>query len=154
LRYDWIEEEKFRSHDWRQNVSKHMKDEQTAGAMPAGNMASLTGQPGDMVDAMPAGAMVSETGMAEAIMPDGQPGEQGEMPSDSPSEAGDSVNSMPAGAMVEGQAGVEGDMPSGSMEAAPPLSDEAPSAEPGESPLVTITGNWQLTMWASQITRG
>ncbi len=135
-------------------MSKHMTDEQTAGAMPVGAMASLTGQPGDMVDTMPAGAMDSEAGMAEAIMPDGQPGEQGEMPADLLTEAGESVNSMPAGAMVEGLAGVEGDMPPGSMEAASQLSDEGPSAEPGESPLVAITGKWQLTMWASQITRG
>lgn len=98
--------------------------------------------------------MIHETGTTEAIMPDGQPGEQDEMPSDSPATAGDSANSMPAGAMAEGLAGVEGDMPAGSMEPAPQLSDEAPSAGPGESALVTVTGQWQLTMRVSEITRG
>lgn len=135
-------------------MSKHMTDEQAAGAMPAGNMASLTGQPGAEVDAMPAGAMKSEAAIASTAMPDGRPGEQGEMPSDFPAETVETSYEMPAGAMAEGQPGRESDMPSGAMEAAPKLSSEAPSAAPTEAPVLEITGTWQLAMRVSQITRG
>lgn len=135
-------------------MSEHMTDEQAAGVMPAGDMAGLAGQPGNVMDAMPAGVMVEESGTAKAIMPDGQPGEQGEMPSEALAAAGDAAQSMPAGAMAEGLAGVEGNMPSGSMEAAPQLSDEAPSAGPDEPSLVTVTGQWRLTMQVSEISRG
>ncbi|HSN77734.1 MAG TPA: hypothetical protein VL334_21885 [Anaerolineae bacterium] len=135
-------------------MSKHMTDEQAAGAMPDGNMASLSGQPGAEVEAMPAGAMESEAATASTGMPGGRPGELGEMPSNSPAETVDSLDEMPAPAMAEGQPGTEGDMPSGAMEAAPKLSDAAPSATPIEAPVLEITGTWQLAMRVSQITRG
>lgn len=131
-------------------MSKHMTDEQAAGGMPAGDMASLSGQPGAEVDAMPAGAMESEAATASTAMPDGQPGELGEMPSDFPAETVETSYEMPSGAMAEGQPGTEGDMPSGAMETAPKLSDAAPI----EAPVLDITGTWQLTMRISQITRG
>jgi hypothetical protein len=116
-------------------------------------MASLSGQPGAEVEAMPVGAMGVDAATASTAMPDGRPGEQGEMPSDSPAETGDSLDEMPAPAMAEGQPGTEGDMPSGAMEAAPKLSDAAPSAAPIEAPVLEVTGTWQLTMRVSQITR-
>lgn len=135
-------------------MSKHMTEEQAAGAMPAGDMASPSGQPGTEVEAMPVGAMGGEAVTASTAMPDGRPGEQGEMPSDFLAETVDTLNEMPFPAMAEGQPGTESDMPLGAMETAPKLSDTAPGAADIEAPVLEITGTWQLAMKVSQITRG